>query len=58
MNTKLQKEIKELLKKLEIINDTNETKMTNKKSLHDYKLQTKFPTKFSNGDLTITNSTK
>ena len=56
MNTKLQKDIKDLFKKLGINNNT--PKGPTSKKFYDYKLQTKFPSKFSNGNLSITNSTK
>ena len=56
MNTKLQKDINDLFKKLGINNNT--PKGHTSKKFYDYKLQTKFPSKFSNGNLSITNSTK
>lgn len=54
-NTNLKKDINDLFKKLGInaFQDKNE-----KKVLNDYKLHSKFPTKFSQGKLTMTNSTK
>lgn len=50
-NTELKKDIDILLKKLGINNN-------NDKNIKNCKLQTKFPSKFSQGNLTITNSTK
>lgn len=52
----IQKEIDKLFKKLDI--DTNKKECFKNQNLYDYKLKTKFPTKFSSGNLTITNSTK
>ena len=54
-NTILKKDIDNLFKKLRI---NNNQKNCETKNIKDYKLHTKFPSKFSQGNLTMTNSTK
>lgn len=54
-NTILKQDIDNLFKKLGI--NSNQKKHETK-NIKDYKLHTKFPSKFSQGNLTMTNSTK